>query len=57
MADIGLGQVRNDGERERALVTSGDDLRAIGGFLSGRDDYSAAEVVEWLVGGVGVGVG
>jgi len=57
MADIGLGQVREGGLVERTLITSGDDLRGIGGFLAGRDEYSAAEVVEWLLGGMRAGAG
>jgi nitronate monooxygenase len=49
MADIGLGQVREDGAVERPLVTSGDDLRSIATFLNGRTEYSATDVVEYLL--------
>jgi NAD(P)H-dependent flavin oxidoreductase YrpB (nitropropane dioxygenase family) len=50
MATIGLGQVRPDGAVEPPLVTSGDDLLAIGAFLRGRTHYSAADVVSYLLG-------
>ena len=49
MADIGLGQIRADGEREPPLVTSGDDLQSIGGFLAGRTRYSAGDVLDYLM--------
>jgi len=48
-ADIGLGQIRADGEREHPLLTSGDDLQSIGGFLAGRTRYSAGEVLDYLM--------
>jgi NAD(P)H-dependent flavin oxidoreductase YrpB (nitropropane dioxygenase family) len=48
-ATIGLGQVRG-GEREPAIVTSGDSLLDLGRFLAGRATYSAADVVEYLAG-------
>jgi nitronate monooxygenase len=48
MADIGMGQVRAGGTRERPLLTSGDDLRLLGEFVGERDGYSAADVVEYL---------
>ncbi len=48
-ADIGLGQVRADGSVELPLVTSGDDLLSIGGFLSGRTHYSANDVLDYLM--------
>lgn len=52
MADIGLGQIRKDGRVERPLITSGDELRALHRMLDGREDYSAADVIEWLTAGV-----
>ncbi|MDZ4673276.1 MAG: nitronate monooxygenase [Gemmatimonadota bacterium] len=55
MADIGAGQVREGGETEPPLVTSGDDLRDIGGFLAGRASYRAADVLEYLQVGAAVG--
>jgi nitronate monooxygenase len=50
MANIGLGQLREDGRVEPPLLTSGDDLRSIGTFLAGRTSYSAAEVLDHLLG-------
>lgn len=47
-ANIGMAQVRDDGRLEPPLLTSGDDLRSIGGFLSGRTHYTAADVVAFL---------
>lgn len=50
MANVGLGQERPGGA-EPPLLTSGDDLAAMGGFLAGRTSYSAAEVIAYLLGG------
>jgi nitronate monooxygenase len=52
MADIGHGQLRDDGRVEKPLITSGDDLRAIGRFLQGRLRYTAADVLDFLLSGV-----
>lgn len=46
---IGHPQVRADGFEEPPIVTSGDDLSAIGTFLHGREGYSAADVVDYLL--------
>ena len=51
MANIGLGQSREGGV-EPPLLTSGDDLRTIAGFLAGRTSYSAREVLDHLLAGV-----
>jgi nitronate monooxygenase len=52
MAAIGLGQVQRDGEMERPLVTSGDDVAAVARFLpEGQDGYTAANVIEHLLSG------
>lgn len=48
MATIGKGQVRGD-EVEPPLVTSGDDLVLLREFLAGRDRYTAADAVAWLL--------
>ncbi len=48
-ANIGQAQVRDEGI-EPPLLTSGDDLVALNGFAHGRARYSAADVVEYLVG-------
>jgi NAD(P)H-dependent flavin oxidoreductase YrpB (nitropropane dioxygenase family) len=50
LATIGLAQVRDEGWEEPPLLTSGDDLLNLTGFLAGRTRYSAAEVVNWLLG-------
>jgi NAD(P)H-dependent flavin oxidoreductase YrpB (nitropropane dioxygenase family) len=50
MANIGLAQVRDEGRLETPLLTSGDDLKLIAGFLKGRTSYSAADVLEALLG-------
>ncbi|MFO1321733.1 MAG: nitronate monooxygenase [Burkholderiales bacterium] len=50
-AAIGQAQVnKRDGAIEPPLVTSGDDLAKISGFLGGRSRYSAADVVNYLLG-------
>ncbi|MGO9326138.1 MAG: nitronate monooxygenase [Terracidiphilus sp.] len=51
LANIGLAQMRKDGSVEPALITVGDDLNTIAQFIApGRNSYSAAEVVESLLG-------
>lgn len=50
MADIGLGQVRADREVERPLLTSGDELQTLGDFLGERSEYTAADVIDHLLG-------
>ncbi|HEX2092090.1 MAG TPA: nitronate monooxygenase [Longimicrobiaceae bacterium] len=53
MADIGHGQVREDGRVEQPLVTSGDDLKFIRRFLGAdRAQYTASEVIDYLLSGV-----
>ena len=49
MADVGHAQVRDDGP-ERALLTSGDDLLRIRRFTAGRTEYTADEVLDYLLG-------
>ncbi|HEU4588129.1 MAG TPA: nitronate monooxygenase [Gemmatimonadales bacterium] len=51
MANVGHGQLRADGRTEPPLLTSGDDLASIAGFLGGRTRYTAADVVAYLVAG------
>jgi NAD(P)H-dependent flavin oxidoreductase YrpB (nitropropane dioxygenase family) len=48
-ADIGLGQLRNEGKVEPPLITSGDDLASMGTFLAGRTHYSAGDVLDYLL--------
>jgi NAD(P)H-dependent flavin oxidoreductase YrpB (nitropropane dioxygenase family) len=52
MANIGHAQVRADGRMEPPLLTSGDDLAMIGGFLNGRTAYTASDVLDYLLSGV-----
>ncbi|NOT07342.1 MAG: nitronate monooxygenase [Gemmatimonadales bacterium] len=47
-ADLGLGQLRTNGQVEPPLLTSGDDLERIGEFLAGRAHYSAGDVLDCL---------
>jgi len=47
-ADIGLGQLRDEGKVEPPLITSGDDLASMGTFLAGRTHYSAGDVLDYL---------
>jgi NAD(P)H-dependent flavin oxidoreductase YrpB (nitropropane dioxygenase family) len=48
LADIGYGQVRDSAE-EKPMLTSGDELRKIGDFTKGRLDYSATDVIDYLL--------
>ena len=50
VADVGHPQARVDDADEKPLLTSGDDLLAIGGFLGGRTSYRAADVITYLLG-------
>jgi nitronate monooxygenase len=54
MADIGMGQVTSDGGVERAILTSGDDLKYINRFVGQRESYGAAEVLDYLLEGAAV---
>ena len=49
LAVIGHPQTRADGTVEPPIITTGDDLVHIGGFLGGRVRYSAADVVAYLL--------
>ncbi|NNJ10619.1 nitronate monooxygenase [Chloroflexales bacterium ZM16-3] len=49
MANIGVGQLREDGQVEPPLLTSGDDLKLMGAYLDGRSSYSAADVITYLL--------
>ena len=51
LANVGYAQVHKNGSVEPALVTIGDDLNTVARFLApGRESYTAAEVVEQLLG-------
>lgn len=47
IANIGHPQPRAESD-ESPLLTAGDDIHQIAELLNGRDDYSAADVVEYL---------
>ena len=49
-ANVGQAQVRQDGRVEPSLLTSGDDLMALGAFLQGRSSYTAEAVLDYLAG-------
>ena len=50
-AAIGLGQVRANGAVEPPLVTCGDEVNRVVEMLpAGRDSYTAAEAIRWLLG-------
>ena len=51
VSTIGLGQVQPGDYHEPALVTAGDDAASLARFLpTGRDSYSAADVIRHLLG-------
>jgi nitronate monooxygenase len=50
MANIGLGQVQKNGEIEKPLITSGDDVETVARFLKpGAPTYSAQDVIDYLL--------
>jgi nitronate monooxygenase len=50
IANIGHPQVQRNGEIERELITSGDDVADVARFLPpGRDTYSALDVIDYLL--------
>lgn len=49
MANIGMGQAREDIVSEPPLLTSGDDLMIMKGFLAGRTSYTAKDVLDYLL--------
>jgi nitronate monooxygenase len=49
MANVGVAQVRPNGELEPPLLTSGDDLKTIANFVKGRSHYSADDVIDYLL--------
>jgi len=50
MANIGRAQVRDGGKQEPPILTAGDDLKGIAAFLNGRERYSVADVIAYLLG-------
>jgi NAD(P)H-dependent flavin oxidoreductase YrpB (nitropropane dioxygenase family) len=54
MADVGLPQIQKNGEVEKPIITSGDELVTIGRFVHPDAlEYSATEVVDYLLSKVG----
>jgi NAD(P)H-dependent flavin oxidoreductase YrpB (nitropropane dioxygenase family) len=52
MANVGLGQVKECGSSEKMLITSGDMLEDVAGFLpTGETSYAARDVVDQLLPG------
>jgi NAD(P)H-dependent flavin oxidoreductase YrpB (nitropropane dioxygenase family) len=52
LATVGLGQIQKDGSKELPIVTSGDEIAAIGNlFPDDTGDYSAEDVIEYLLRG------
>jgi NAD(P)H-dependent flavin oxidoreductase YrpB (nitropropane dioxygenase family) len=49
-ANVGQPQVREEGRLEPTLITSGDDLKALGVFLQGRSSYTAEAALNYLAG-------
>lgn len=49
-ANVGQAQPRDGREDEPPLLTSGDDLLSIAGFLRGRESYNAGDVIDYLMG-------
>ncbi|MDH3729993.1 MAG: nitronate monooxygenase [Acidimicrobiia bacterium] len=50
MANVGLGQIQRQGDRELTLVTSGDDVANVARFVpAGADSYRAADVIRYLL--------
>jgi len=49
MADIGMGQVQTWGDLEMPLLTAGDDLNQLSRILKGRSQYSAADVLDYIL--------
>ncbi len=53
LANVGLEQCRRNGEREKPLVTSGDEVKNLTRFLDGDETtYAASQVVEYLLSAV-----
>ena len=51
MANIGQAQIHRDGELEKPLITSGDDVANVARFLKpGARSYRAVDVLEYLIG-------
>ena len=50
ISNIGLPQTQRNGEIERELITSGDDVADVARFLPpDRETYSALDVIDYLL--------
>jgi hypothetical protein len=50
MANIGLSQLHRNGEREKPLITSGNDVEDVARFVrEGALCYTANDVIEYLL--------
>ena len=50
IANIGFPQIQRNGDVERELITSGDDVANVARFLpEGSDTYSALDVIDYLI--------
>jgi nitronate monooxygenase len=54
VANVGMGQVRHDGQPEPPLVTCGNDVNAIAQYIASNPShvYHARDVIEYLLSGV-----
>jgi nitronate monooxygenase len=53
VANVGLPQIKRNGEIEPTLITSGDDAVNVARFVPrGSTEYSAADVIDYLLDGV-----
>lgn len=52
VANVGHGQKRPDEDQELPLLTSGDDLEAVRRVMDGRERYTAADVIDYLMAAV-----
>ncbi|MCP3939681.1 MAG: nitronate monooxygenase [Actinomycetia bacterium] len=52
LANVGLGQIQEDGNPEPMLITSGDEISQISRFIpDGADTYTARDVINFLLPG------
>ena len=52
MADIGMGQIQSSGQLELPLLTAGNDLNQLQRILKGKSDYSASDVIDYILSGL-----
>ena len=49
MADIGMAQIQSSGQVELPLLTAGNDLNQLQRILKGKSEYSAADVIDYIL--------